>query len=276
MKTHPAQAPMESLIRQMIEKSNPENRCFLIIDNKFYFPQDIERYFTAALTSQMLFRIMQTFVRKDIFTDSNFELYQSIRTLITRKDLETEKKEFLKKFQTMLLEMGHPTHFRRDLPDVFSMELAPIGDKEAPRIYWSLQQYISENTRVQGLTFNQLDLLARLYFGLVIAILLANLAHRLLLRLSMRTSIRAAHIGVRTKNHFGPVGGFNRRSLLTKQRLNKPSGPKATFHNRKFRFEPVKYRPPTLSNDRCIRMQGFENLARDRQILSVLKPTPFN
>ena len=93
----------------------------------------------------------------------------------------------------MLLEMGHPTHFRRDLPDCLGMELAPRGDKEAPKIYWDLQSYISENTRVNGLTFNQLDLLARLYFGVVITTLLANLAHCLILRLSNRVSMGVAH-----------------------------------------------------------------------------------
>lgn len=127
-------------------------------------------------------------MRKDIFTDSNFELYQSIRTFVTRKGLEKKKKEHFKKFLTMLLEMGHPTHFRRDLPDFLG--LAPRGDREAPKIYWGLQEFISENTRVQGLTFNQLDLLARLYFGVVIATLLANFAHCPILRLSNRLSNR--------------------------------------------------------------------------------------
>ena len=102
------------------------------------FPKKSDVFFTAYLTAEMAFRSMQTILRKDIFTDSNFELYQSIRTLVTRKGLEKEKEENFRVFLTMLLEMGHPTHFRRDLPDFLGMELAPRGDKEAPKIYWGL------------------------------------------------------------------------------------------------------------------------------------------
>ena len=162
--------------------------CFIMKDNKLTTPEELGRCFTAFFALEMLFRSMQTFVRKDVFTDSNFEAYQSIRTIVTRKGLEKERKEYFKKFTTIILEMGHSTHFRRDFPDIFGIELAPRGDKEAPKIYWGLQQYISQNTRVQGLTFNQLDHMARLYFGVIIAILLANFAHYLTVRLSKRVS----------------------------------------------------------------------------------------
>ena len=157
-----------------------------LTDNQFFVPKDFGKYFSVSPAFEQVFRGMQAITRKDIFTDSNFDVHQSVRTFITKKDLEKEKKEHFRKFQTMLLEMGHPTHFRRDFPDAFGMELMPRGDQEAPKIYWGLQEYIIDNTRVQGLTFNQLDLLARLYFGLANTILLANLSHYLTTRLSRR------------------------------------------------------------------------------------------
>lgn len=178
------------MIRQLIEKGNPEKMCFFITDNRLFMPKEegIERYFTAFLTEEIMFKNLQAFVRNDIFTDSNFEVYQCVRTWITRKELGKEKREHFRKFQSMLLEMGHQTHFRQHTPNLLGVELASRGDKEAPRIYWTLQEYIIDNTRVQGLTFNQLDPLARLYFGLAVTILLANLAHCFILRLLLRVA----------------------------------------------------------------------------------------
>ena len=203
------------MIRQMVEKGNPQKMCFFITDNQFSAPPDISKHFTAYIALEMTLKTAQTFLeRKDIFTDSNFEVYTSIRTLIIRKGLKEEKREHFRKFLTMLLEMGHPIHFRRDFPDVLGIELATKGDKEAPKIYWGLQEYIIENTRVQGLTFNQLDHLARLYFGVIIATLLANFVHYLILRPSMKVSFSILYVS----NHAIRRQRFSRR-LLVKQRI---------------------------------------------------------
>ena len=47
------------MIRQMVEKGNPEKMCYLLTDNQLFLPEQIERYFTAYLTSELWFRSLQ-------------------------------------------------------------------------------------------------------------------------------------------------------------------------------------------------------------------------
>ena len=139
--------------------------------NEFFtiFPQIWVEFVTRAIS---------TVTRMDTYFETSFEIFQTIRTLIHGKNIQMEKKRYFERCLGLYLEFGFSKRLLHNepSPDIFGMKLEPRG-KDGFMHFDSLQAYIAENTRVEPLPFSKLDYLFRIYFALITAILLINLAH---------------------------------------------------------------------------------------------------
>ena len=75
----------------------------------------------------LLVRAISAFSKKDTFVETNFEIYQSVRTLIVRKNIEIEKKKFIEKYIQAMAEHGFPEKAFRNIPDYTVLGLSSKG-----------------------------------------------------------------------------------------------------------------------------------------------------
>ena len=143
------------------------------------FQREPSKVFTisAPLLTDFMTRVVQMLIRRDTYMDENVEIYQSIRTFVTKKTMQTEKKKFFERYTQALNELGFTARFARNTPPKHKdIELEERGQKGFVH-YDGLQNYIAANTRIAALSFDKLDYLFRIYLALLIAILGLNLLH---------------------------------------------------------------------------------------------------
>ena len=121
-------------------------------------------------------RVIQIFLKTHTFMESNLEIYQSIRTFMIPKSMEVGKRKYFERCTWSIAENGFSKKFYRDLPDYSGMSFEKSGREEGFVHYSGLQNYIEANTRVEALRYDKLDYLFRVYFAVVTAMLLVNLA----------------------------------------------------------------------------------------------------
>ena len=160
---------------------NQSNPCYVTAENKFnsdFLKKATTEYFTivAKIGSNIYARLAQAVIRKDSYIEENFEIYQSVRSFITRKGIKSEKRKHLEKSLGVMIEKGFSSTFLNRFRD-FGIKLEKMGGQDGFQQYSGLQNYIAENTKVTALQFDKLDYLFRIYFAFVIVILLLNLAH---------------------------------------------------------------------------------------------------
>lgn len=125
-----------------------------------------------------LSRIIQTFLRKDTYLESNLEVYQSIRSFAIRKGIKMERRKYFEKRLGTLMENGLVRKLYRETPPSFpGLKLEKRGGEDGFVHYNGLQDYITANTKVEALLFDKLDYLFRIYLALVTAVLFVNLTH---------------------------------------------------------------------------------------------------
>lgn len=135
-------------------------------------------------------RILQTFMRRDTYMESQLEIYQGIRTFLVGKKTKTEKKRYYEKCIGLSLEHGFSKKFYRDPPSYIGVKFEKQGGSDGFVHYGGLQDYINANTVVVALPFDKLDYLFRIYLAFVAVILLVNLIHYGLKTLAIRLKIR--------------------------------------------------------------------------------------
>ena len=128
-------------------------------------------------------------IESDTYIETNLVVYQSLRTLIAKKNLEIGKKMALEKHFNIYAEHGFHKKGEQNIPNFFGLETGRVG-KRVFRQYNSLQEYLAENTMVTGLAFEKLDYFFRIYFAIVIAIFLVNLVHFCVIKVSFPTRLR--------------------------------------------------------------------------------------
>ena len=153
-------------------------------------------------------RMIQTFVRRDTYIEANLEIYQSIRSFVFRKGMEIEKRKHFEKCVGFYIEAGFFKKINRDPPNFFEMNFEPRGGQNGYMHYNGLQEYIKEHTKVEALSFEKLEYLFRIYFALLTAILLVNLAHYY----AKKTGIRRIRVLLRTKQKPVLLAAFIRKS----------------------------------------------------------------
>lgn len=155
-------------------------------------------------------RAIATFTRMNTYFDTNFEIFQSQRTLVHGKHIPMEKKRYFERCLGLYLEHGFSKRLLHNEPpsDAFEMKLEPRG-KDGFMHFDGLQAYVEENTRVEALPFSKLDYLFRIYFALITAILLINLAHY------YTKTTRRYRIWIRRANNCKrKLGVFTRKSYI--------------------------------------------------------------
>lgn len=122
--------------------------------------------------------VIQTFTRMNTYFDTNLEIYQSIRTLVFRKNISRKMKKHFERCLGLYLEFGFSKRLLHSelSPNELGMKLEPRG-KDGFMHFDGLQAYITEFTRVEPLPFSKLEYLFLIYFGLITAILFVNLTH---------------------------------------------------------------------------------------------------
>ena len=172
------QAPAGSLARQIYEKRNKKDTCFIYADAQFNNFSQGETNNIFTLIPQALIGLLQLMfkglIESDTYVETNVVVYESLRTFITKKNMEINKKKAVEKHFRIWVEQGYSQKVYRDIPNIF--RLGKDGKNDFAH-YNSLQEYLDKNTIVTGLAFDKLDYLFRVYFALVIAILLLNLVH---------------------------------------------------------------------------------------------------
>ena len=164
---------------------NHSNPCYAIVDNKLnndFLKKETGEYFTILpkVESDVFTRLAQTVMRRDTYMEENFEIYQSIRTFITRKGIEPEKRAYFEKNLELMIEGGFSSSlFDKfgELPSYIEIKLEKVGGQDGFLHYNGLQNYIVENTKVTALMLDKLDYLFRVYFAFVIVVLLLSLAN---------------------------------------------------------------------------------------------------
>lgn len=126
------------------------------------FTKEPGQFFTLVpqIETDLLFRVFQTLLRGDTYTETTLEIYQSIRTFVIRKHMPMAKKAYLEKCIKLIAENGFSKKFFRDLPysDYTGMKLAKRGGNDGFVHYAGLQEYIDANTEVTALPFDKLEL----------------------------------------------------------------------------------------------------------------------
>ena len=164
---------------------NQSNPCYATVDNKLnsdFLKKKADEYFTIVpkVGSDIYKRLAQTVMRRDTYMEENFEIYQSIRTVITKKGIKPEKRTHFEQRLGQMIEGGFSSSlFDKfgELPSYIEIKLEKVGGQDGFLHYNGLQNYIAENTKVTSLMLDKLDYLFRVYFGFVTVILLLNLVH---------------------------------------------------------------------------------------------------
>ena len=122
-------------------------------------------------------RLIQTFLRRDTYLETNLEIYQSIRSYAIRKGMKAEERKYFESCLGLLMEGGFMKKLYRDPPNETGIKLEKQGGQDGFVHYSGLQDYIAKNTKVGALRFEKLDYLVRTYFAFATSALLLNLAY---------------------------------------------------------------------------------------------------
>lgn len=142
--------------------------------------RDLDLIFTLAPNFQLdlLARAAKNFMGRQIYMQTDLELYQSNRPFVLSKHMEAKKRNYLDKFGQLFNEMGLSTKsLRNQIPDFVKSYLGPNDGQGGYMYYDSLQAYIDSHTKVIALPFDKLDYLFRICFALLTFLLFFNLAH---------------------------------------------------------------------------------------------------
>lgn len=118
--------------------------------------------------------------RTNTYLESTLEVHQTIRTYVTRKNINPGKRKFFEKCVSLFFENGFSNKLYQFTPPNYSgIEFVKRGGRGQDGFmhYDGLQAYIAENTIVEALHFDKLDYLFRVYVALLIAFLFLNFAH---------------------------------------------------------------------------------------------------
>lgn len=173
---------MNTMLHKLYEKMSASDPCFMFTGHEVgnILRKDFDRVFTIAphLMLDFASRFIQTFMRTDTYIELSLELHQTIRTYVVGKNMKEEKRKYIEKCVQMLTEFGFSKKMHQDEPPIyFDIKLEKRGGEDGFMHYNGLQEYIAENTKIEGLQFNKLDYLFRIYLIWVSAILLVNLVH---------------------------------------------------------------------------------------------------
>ena len=150
-----------------------------------FFKREFHKVFLIfpKVALDLMFQVIHTLLKSDTFTELNYEVYQSIRAFIIKKDMKVKKRKHLENFIRTFAENGFSIKFHRNIPNYTNIKLEKRGDKDGFAHYDGLQDYIEANTMVTALRFDKLDYLFRIYFAALIFILLVNLTHYYIMKI---------------------------------------------------------------------------------------------
>ena len=165
------------MVHHIYEKRNKTDPCFIYSDKHFntFFQKDGNNFFILVphVLKELVKFMVGGLIESDTYVETNLVVYESVRTLMAKKNLEINKKKAVEKHFGLWTEHGCQEKYLRNMPNFFGNG----AGKDDFVHYNSLGEYLDKNTMATGLAFDKLDYLFRIYFALVIAILLANTAH---------------------------------------------------------------------------------------------------
>lgn len=129
---------------------------------------------TPPIALDFLTRMVQTLMKRDTYFVQSLEVFQSKRSFLLSKTMPMVKRTFFERCIGSYLEYGHSKKFFRTNPPNLGINFASRGEFNH---YSDLQTYIEKHTRIEALSFDKLDYLFRIYYALLVLILLANFAH---------------------------------------------------------------------------------------------------
>ena len=174
-------AQKSSLLYKVYEKRNRNNTCFLLKRNVRFGHlmnmKNLDRVFflIADVAADFAPKIIQAMGTKNTFTYLK-PIYESVRTLIRRKNLKKEFADYLDFCIDFYLSLGIFQKGVSGFAD-FQSHAMPKTGKDGFVNYYHLSDYIEDHSLVVPLTFYQLDYLFRIYGSILILLAALNMGH---------------------------------------------------------------------------------------------------
>ena len=206
-------------MHKLYEKRNKTQICYLVVGNQIsneFLQKDTSILFTILphIFLEFLVRAVGVFTRRDTYLESNFEIYQTIRSFVFWKGMSRSKIKYFEESIERYVELGFGEKFDRsgELPKISAIKFEPRGDFKH---YSSMIDYVEDNTRVEALSFDKLNYLFRIYFVLLVVILFVNFVHYCFVRIGIRRIIRRSRrrIGRKLKAFSRNLYSFLKRKL---------------------------------------------------------------
>lgn len=142
----------------------------------------------------LLARAVWTIARTNSYIEERLDIYQTIRSFLTRKHLTMNEKKHFEGSVVVYSEFGfHKRYYQNTLPFQQELKLEPRGGGFMH--FDGVQSFIEEHTKVEALSFDKC--LFRIYFGVLIVVLFVNFAHYLVEASGIRVQLRVFLIRVK-------------------------------------------------------------------------------